>query len=97
MLDFDELNQLSDSSSADVSTPSGSGGSGGTGVGGIDSGIGDLGNVTDALAKSELPAAINDWAERIRKAFLDHDWDKLGEEIAWGINKGCLLYTSRCV
>lgn len=88
VLDFDELNQLSDSSSADVSTPSGSGGSGGTGVGGIDSGIGDLGNVTDALAKSELPAAINDWAERIRKAFLDHDWDKLGEEIAWGINKG---------
>lgn len=88
VLDFDELNQLSDSSSADVSTPSGSGGSGGTGIGGIDSGIGDLGNVTDALAKSELPAAINEWAERIRKAFLDHDWDKLGEEIAWGLNKG---------
>lgn len=88
VLSFDELNQLSDTSVPDASTPSsGSGGGGAGGLGG-GSGFGGLDSITDALGKSELPEAINEWAERIRDAFLDHDWDKLGEEIAWGINKG---------
>lgn len=87
-LSFDELNQLSDTSVPDASTPSsGSGGGGAGGLGG-GSGLGGLDSITDALGKSELPEAINEWAERIRDAFLDHDWDRLGEEIAWGINKG---------
>ena len=88
VLSFDELNQLSDTSVPDDSTPSS--GSGGGGVGGLGggSGLGGLDSITDALGKSELPEAINEWAERIRDAFLDHDWDRLGEEIAWGINKG---------
>lgn len=88
VLSFDELNQLSDTSVPDASTPSS--GSGGGGVGGLGggSGLGGLDSITDALGKSELPEAINEWAERIRDAFLDHDWDRLGEEIAWGINKG---------
>lgn len=85
VLDFDELHQLSDTSAPDTSTPSGGGG-GGVGVGG--GGLGGLESMSDALGKSELPEAINEWAERIRKAFLNKDWDKLGEEIAWGINKG---------
>lgn len=84
VLSFDELNQLSDTSVPD-SDSSGSGSGGGIGSAG---GLGDLGGLTDAFGKSELPDAINEWAERIRKAFLDHDWDKLGEEIAWGLNKG---------
>lgn len=84
VLSFDELNQLSDTSVPD-SDSSGSGSGGGIGGAG---GLGDLGGLTDAFGKSELPDAINEWAERIRKAFLDHDWDKLGEEIAWGLNKG---------
>lgn len=88
VLSFDELNQLSDTSVPDASTPSsGSGGGGAGGLGG-GSGFGGLDSITDALGKSELPEAINEWAERIRDAFLDHDWDRLGEEIAWGINKG---------
>lgn len=88
VLSFDELNQLSDTSVPDASTPSsGSGGGGAGGLGG-GSGLGGLDSITDALGKSELPEAINEWAERIRDAFLDHDWDRLGEEIAWGINKG---------
>ena len=88
VLSFDELNQLSDTSVPDASTPSS--GSGGGGVGGLGggSGLGGLDSITDALGKSELPEAVNEWAERIRDAFLEHDWDKLGEEIAWGINKG---------
>lgn len=88
VLSFDELNQLSDTSVPDASTPSsGSGGGGAGGLGG-GSGFGGLDSITDALGKSELPEAVNEWAERIRDAFLDHDWDRLGEEIAWGINKG---------
>ena len=84
VLPFDELNQLSDNLS---DAGSGGGGSGGTGGGGLP-GIGDMGSITDAFEKSELPEYINEWAERIRSAFLDHDWDRLGEEIAWGINVG---------
>ena len=84
VLPFDELNQLSDNLS-----DAGSGGSGGGGMGdGGLSGLEDFGNITDAFAESDLPEYINEWAERIREAFLDHDWDKLGEEIAWGINVG---------
>ena len=88
VLSFDELNQLSDTSVPDASTPSS--GSGGGGVGGLGggSGLGGLDSITDALGKSELPEAVNEWAERIRDAFLEHDWDRLGDEIAWGINKG---------
>ena len=88
VLSFDELNQLSDTSVPDTSTPSSGSGGGGTGGLGGGIGLGGLDSITDALGKSELPEAINEWAERIRKAFLEHDWDKLGEEIAWGINKG---------
>lgn len=84
VLSFDELNQLSDTS-VPGSDSSGSGSGGGIGSAG---GLGDLGGLTDAFGKSELPDAINEWAKRIRKAFLAHDWDKLGEEIAWGLNKG---------
>lgn len=88
VLSFDELNQLSDTSVPDTSTPSGGSGGGGAGGLGGGSGLGGLDSITDALGKNELPEAINEWAERIRDAFLDHDWDRLGEEIAWGINKG---------
>lgn len=88
VLSFDELNQLSDTSVPDTSTPSGGSGGGGAGGLGGGSGLGGLDSITDALGKSELPEAVNEWAERIRDAFLDHDWDRLGEEIAWGINKG---------
>lgn len=89
VLSFDELNQLS-SNLEDIGDAGSAGGGGGlddinvpgTGLGGY----GD--SLADALGKSKLPEAINEWAERIRDAFLDHDWKRLGEEIAWGINKG---------
>lgn len=85
VLPFDQLNQLTDNS-----TSGGSGGGGGGGTGGGVSGGGiDFGDLADAvtdLEEGEVP--VNEWAERMRKAFLDQDWEKLGEEIAWGINKG---------
>lgn len=84
VLPFDQLNQLSDSADVSSGTPSG----GGTGGGISGSGLSDLGNITDAFGKSELPNAINEWAERIRAAFLAGDWENLGFEIADGLNKG---------
>lgn len=85
VLPFDQLNQLTDNS---TSGGSGAGGGGGTG-GGVSGGGIDFGDLADAvtdLEEGEVP--VNEWAERMRKAFLDQDWEKLGEEIAWGINKG---------
>lgn len=84
VLPFDELNQLSDN----LSDAGSAGGGGGTGGLGDLGGLTDLGSVKDAFENSDLPEYVNEWAERIRDAFLDHDWDRLGEEIAWGLNKG---------
>ena len=88
VLSFDELNQLS-SNLEDIGDAGSAGGGGGlddinvpgTELGGFD-------DMIDVLGKSKLPEAVNEWAERLRAAFLDHDWDRLGKEIAWGINKG---------
>ena len=88
VLPFDELNQLN----KDREETGSSGGSGGDGdVGGIKGLTDSLLDWGDLLNNSEagkLPDAISEWAERIKKAFKAHDWDKLGEELAWGINKG---------
>ena len=86
VLPFDELNQLTDNSSSSGSTP----GTGNvkTGTGAIPSlGLGGITNqIDDALNKEETP--INKWAEKIRKAFLDHDWEGLGKTIADMLNIG---------
>lgn len=86
VLSFDELNQLSESASA------AGGALGGIGGGGFDNiqtpGFGGLSNALDELGKTDPTKPINEWAERIRDAFLDHDWDRLGFVIAQGINRG---------
>ena len=90
VLSFDELNQLS-SSAEDLGDALGGVGGGGGGLDDINvpgTELGGFDDMIDALGKSKLPEAVNEWAERLRAAFLDHDWDRLGEEIAWGINKG---------
>lgn len=86
VLSFDELNQLSESASSAGGALSGIGG------GGFDNiqtpGFGGLANALDELGKTDPTKPINEWAERIRKAFLKHDWDRLGFEIADGLNRG---------
>lgn len=86
VLSFDELNQLSESASSAGGALSGIGG------GGFDNiqtpGFGGLANALDELGKTDPTKPINEWAERIRKAFLDKEWDKLGLIIAQGLNKG---------
>lgn len=86
VLPFDELNQLTDNSSSSGSTPStgtkktSTGATPDLGLGGITD------QIDDALNKEETP--INKWAEKIRKAFLNHDWKGLGKTIADMINIG---------
>ena len=90
VLSFDELNQLS-SSAEDLGDALGGASGGGGGLDDINvpgTELGGFDDMIDALGKSKLPEAVNEWAERLRAAFLDHDWDRLGKEIAWGINKG---------
>lgn len=86
VLPFDELNQLTDNSSSSGSTPGT--GKGKTGTGATPSlGLGGITNqIDDALNKEETP--INKWAEKIRKAFLNHDWEGLGKTIADMLNIG---------
>ena len=86
VLSFDELNQLaSAATSAGDALKDASSGSSGLddinvpGIGGVSTDFGDL-------PLNTYP--ISAWAERIRKAFLAEDWEKLGYEIADGLNRG---------
>lgn len=85
-LGIDELNIISPNEPTSTGGTGGSGGGGGAGgVGGTDLGLDD--GLLD-LGGKEPEEYVSPWAERIRKAFLAEDWEKLGEEIAWGLNKG---------
>ena len=84
VLPFDQLNQLTDN----TQDAGGGGGTGGDDINVPGSGIGNVDSIYDALGSNKLPNAINEWAERIRKAFIEHDWNDLGYQIAWGINQG---------
>lgn len=88
-LGIDELNIISPNEPTSTGGTGGTGGSGGGGgaggVGGTDLGLDD--GLLD-LGGKEPEEYVSPWAERIRKAFLAEDWELLGEEIAWGLNKG---------
>ena len=85
-LGIDELNIISPNEPASTGGSGGSGGSGGAGgLGGGDLGLDD--GLLD-LGDTDPEKYVSPWAERIRAAFLAEDWELLGEEIAWGLNKG---------
>jgi hypothetical protein len=88
VLPFDELNQLAKDTEAASSGGGGGGGGGGAGGGGL----GDIGSLLDMsemdLSGSPVIDAVNKWAEKMRKAFIQGDWTKLGHTIAEGLNSG---------
>lgn len=89
VLPFDELNQLN--KDTDTASSSKGSGSGGVGVGDIeDFGLEDglLDKMKSMFENDNLPDVVSEWAERIKAAFKAKDWDLLGKEIAWGLNKG---------
>lgn len=83
VLPFDQLNQLSDNSD-----------NSGTASKSLGSGLGDLADsfagiqdsLDEVLTVDETP--INKWAAKIRKAFINKDWQGLGFTIADMINIG---------
>lgn len=75
LLPFDELNVLSEASS-DISEDL-------EDIGNIDTGLGDIGGFENF---DDTP--INEWAKKLRDAFLAQDWEGLGRIIAELINKG---------
>ena len=89
VLPFDELNQLAKDTNSAGSGGSGggSGGGGGGGLGGLDT-SGLLPDFTADLDNSPVLDAINKWAKRIRKAFIQRDWQGLGKNIAYALNAG---------
>lgn len=83
VLPFDQLNQLADNSN-DSGTASKSLGSG---LGDLaDSFAGIQDSLDEVLTVDETP--INKWAAKIRKAFINKDWQGLGSTIADMINVG---------
>lgn len=83
VLPFDQLNQLADNSN-DSGTASKSLGSG---LGDLaDSFAGIQDSLDEVLTVDETP--INKWAAKIRKAFINKDWQGLGFTIADMINAG---------
>lgn len=88
VLPFDELNQLAKDTAA--ASSGGSGGGGGVGGGGLgsfaDIGLGSLGDFD--LSGNDTINSINKWAEKIRRAFMAHDWQDLGQQIGRFINFG---------
>lgn len=83
VLPFDQLNQLADNSN-DSGTASKSLGSG---LGDLaDSFAGIQDSLDEVLTVDETP--INKWAAKIRKAFINKDWQGLGFTIADMINVG---------
>lgn len=74
-LPIDELNILSD----ELGSAGGAGNAGG-GSGGME----DFGEIEEI--ETETP--VNEWAKRIREAFLAEDWEALGGEIAAMLNAG---------
>lgn len=53
-----------------------------------EAGLGDMSDLFDDLNEKTEIEPINEWARRIREAFLNHDWEGLGKTIAEMINLG---------
>ena len=87
VLPFDELNQLN-KDREETASGKGSGGAGAGGLGGLADGLLDWGDLLNNSEAGKLPDAISEWAKRIKDAFDKGDWNRLGRELAWGINKG---------
>lgn len=83
VLPFDQLNQLTDNSDNSGTASK----SLGSGLGNLaDSFAGIQDSLDEVLTVDETP--INKWAAKIRKAFINKDWNGLGSTIADMINVG---------
>ena len=59
------------------------------GAAGIGGGIGDIADGAEKIEDMfDTVGAANEWAKKLRDAFLDKDWERLGSTLADGLNKG---------
>lgn len=89
VLPFDQLNQLTgnlDDLGNSLSDKKGKDSLDDLGLDDID--LGDMSDLFDDLADKSEIEPINEWARRIREAFLAHDWEGLGRIIAEMLNAG---------
>lgn len=88
VLGFDELNQLN-ANLDDLDTSKIKGDKGKNKDLGLDDiGTGNMDDMFDDLYDKSEVEPINEWAKRLREAFLNHDWEGLGKTIAEMINIG---------
>ena len=89
-LSFDELNQLPSKLDdlGDLGLSNKKGSNKGKDLGPDDLGLGDMDSVFDSLGEKDVTEPINEWARRLREAFLAHDWEELGKTIAEMLNAG---------
>lgn len=86
-LSFDELNQLP-AKLDDLGDLGTSGKTKDKNLGLDDLGLGGIDDMFDDLYEKSSIEPVNKWAEAIRKAFLDKDWEGLGKAIAEMMNAG---------
>lgn len=89
-LSFDELNQLPSKLDdlGDLGLSNKKGNNKGKDLGLDDLGLGNTDSMFDDLYDKAEIEPINKWAEAIRKAFLNHDWEGLGKAVAEMLNAG---------
>jgi len=88
VLGFDELHQLNkDLDDLDTSKVTGKKDKD-KDLGLDDLGIGNMDNMFDDLYDKQEIEPVNEWARRLREAFLAHDWEELGKIIAEMVNTG---------
>lgn len=90
VLGFDELHQLNkDLDDLDTSKVTGKKDKDKDKDLGLDDlGIGSMDNMFDDLYDKQEIEPVNEWARRLREAFLAHDWEELGKIIAEMVNTG---------
>lgn len=90
VLGFDELHQLNkDLDDLDTSKVTGEKDKDKDKDLGLDDlGIGNMDNMFDDLYDKQEIEPVNEWARRLREAFLAHDWEELGKIIAEMVNTG---------
>lgn len=88
VLNFDELNQLPKQLDAITDSTSKKDKDKKDDLGLDDLGLGNMDDLFDELGDKDVIEPVNEWARRLREAFLNHDWEELGKILAEMVNIG---------
>lgn len=88
VLPFDELNQLTGNLDDLSETNKKKDKNKNEDLGLDDLGLGDMSDMFDDLYDKQEIEPVNEWARKLREAFLNHDWEGLGKILAEMVNIG---------